>query len=745
MIEQKHLCYTVTIGHRRQDKGTLHMRSMIQQDAFPIHSDIASALHAMETLRLQVSRTVDERQKKALSQYFTPMPVARFMASLAQPLTQANLAILDPAAGIGSLLAAAVAAICAQPVRPSSLHLTAYEIDPALLPYLHKCLELCQQMAMVAGIQCDYTLEHADFLDAAARQLDTGLFASTEMHRYDLAILNPPYAKIHTQSRTRALLHRMGLETTNIYTGFLYATTRLLHSEGMLVSLTPRSFCNGTYFRPFRQAFLREMTLRQIHLFDSRRDAFASDDVLQEQMIMACVKMPQQPATVRISTSTAQMNDLTMFDAAYFAVIAPNDAERIIHIIPDQQEHALHQQMQRLRATLADLDLDVSTGRVVDFRAKAFLARDPSPDTVPLLYPEHLVQGTIHWPQTLAKKPNALCVAPATHKLLVANDTYVLVKRFSAKEEARRISVALYQKDMLPGAALAIENHINYFHQHGRGIDPLLAQGLTLYLHSCWVDAYFRQFSGHTQVNATDLRMLRYPAREQLLRLGRHLRDGVLPPQGEIDQIVAQEIFGMADQNGDGLHGMHRLQEAEAILADLGLPRGQRNKRSALVLLALLHMTPTTAWGEATAQPIGITPIMDFIKTHYGVTYAPNTRETIRRQTMHQFVAAGIVVENPDEPERATNSPAFVYQIERSLVALLRTYGTSAWQPNLETYLVSIQTLTERYAHECALKQIPIQIVPEQTIMLSPARCHHFLSGAQAIGTDRSRHIAWSD
>jgi len=223
------------------------------------------------------------------------------------------------------------------------------------------------------------------------------------------------------------------------------------------------------------------------------------------------------------------------------------------------------------------------------------------------------------------------------------------------------------------------------------------------------------------------------------------VHDGMLPPQVAIDQIVAQEIFGMADRNDSDLQGMHHMQEAEAILADLGLPRGQRNKRSALVLLALLHMTPTTAWGEATAQPIGITPIMDFIKTHYGVTYAPNTRETIRRQTMHQFVAAGIVVENPDEPERATNSPAFVYQIERSLVALLRTYGTSAWQPNLETYLVSIQTLTERYAHERALKQIPIQIVPEQTIMLSPARCHHFLSGAQAIGTDRSRHIAWSD
>ncbi len=120
-------------------------------------------------------------------------------------------------------------------------------------------------------------------------------------------------------------------------------------------------------------------------------------------------------------------------------------------------------------------------------------------------------------------------------------------------------------------------------------------------------------------------------------------------------------------------------KNAHKILISFGLPRAQQNERSALCLLALLNLTPKKEWGQAENPLMGITPIMDWIRDHYKKSYAPNTRETFRRQTMHQFVDAGIVLYNPDKPDRAVNSPAAVYQIEPAALTLLRSFDTRAW------------------------------------------------------------------
>ena len=156
------------------------------------------------------------------------------------------------------------------------------------------------------------------------------------------------------------------------------------------------------------------------------------------------------------------------------------------------------------------------------------------------------------------------------------------------------------------------------------------------------------------------------------------------------------------------------------ILLALGLPRQQQNDRSALSLLALLNLRPNKEWAQAEAPLMGITPIMEWIRDHYGKTYAPNTRETIRRQTMHQFVAAGIAVYNPDNPARPVNSPAAVYQIEPAALALLRSFGTPQWHDNLAAHLAQNQTLAARYAHERQQNLVPVQIAPGQEINLSP-------------------------
>ncbi len=162
------------------------------------------------------------------------------------------------------------------------------------------------------------------------------------------------------------------------------------------------------------------------------------------------------------------------------------------------------------------------------------------------------------------------------------------------------------------------------------------------------------------------------------------------------------------------------IKAAHQILASLGLPRAQQNERSALCLLALLNLTPERPWSKAENPLIGITPIMDWAREHYAKEYAPNTRETVRRQTIHQFCDAGIVVYNPDQPDRPVNSPKAVYQIEPDALSLLRTFGTHAWHDALTGYLTRRETLVARYAKERKQNRIPVRIAPGKEITLSP-------------------------
>ncbi len=168
-------------------------------------------------------------------------------------------------------------------------------------------------------------------------------------------------------------------------------------------------------------------------------------------------------------------------------------------------------------------------------------------------------------------------------------------------------------------------------------------------------------------------------------------------------------------KTGDG-----HLNAAKQIIISLGFPRAQQNERSALSLLAMLNLTPDKEWNEAENPLMGITPIMEWVRRHYDKEYAPNTRETFRRQTMHQFCDAGITLLNPDKPDRPVNSPQAVYQIEPSALALLRTFGTPAWRAALASYLAGHTTLVTRYAEERRQNLVPVKTAPGREIHISP-------------------------
>ena len=163
-----------------------------------------------------------------------------------------------------------------------------------------------------------------------------------------------------------------------------------------------------------------------------------------------------------------------------------------------------------------------------------------------------------------------------------------------------------------------------------------------------------------------------------------------------------------------------KIREALEVLQQLGFPRPQVNERSALTLLSLLDLKPNESWANARAPLMGITPMMEFFAGHYGRKYAPNTRETVRRHSVHQFVQAGLVAANPDKPSRPTNSPKAVYQIEPSALKLLRVFGTLEWPMRLSEYLASVGTLKQLYARDREAIRIPVTLRSGASIQLSP-------------------------
>ncbi len=674
-------------------------------------------IESVDFFRLDANRKLAPERRSDFGQFMTPPATARLMASMFKAESP-ELTVLDAGAGVGSLTAAFISEICGRSRKPTSIHSTTYEIDPVLVDYLKATLRQCKTTCEDAGIRFESDLIARDFIDDGVRILRQQMWGGVKA--FNCAILNPPYKKVNADSDTRLMLREIGVETSNLYAGFLSVVLKLLAPGGELVAITPRSFCNGPYFKPFRQLLLETLSIRRIHVFESRQLAFREDEVLQENVIFYGIKDPELHDSVTVSSSTGPEDEfISVREISYEQLVQKGDPDYFIHIVPDGIGASVAESMRSLQTPLAELGLEVSTGRVVDFRATELLREHPGEDTVPLIYPRNFENGYIVWPKVGGKKPHAMAVLPGAESLLIPKGVYVLVKRFSAKEENKRIVAAVYDPNRVDAEQVGFENHTNYYHRKGSGIPMNLAKGLTAFLNSTLVDMYFRQFNGHTQVNAADLRNFKYPTLVQLEAVGARIEDA-FPDQYELDDYVQQEIFNLASKKLEPVRAKKKINEALAILKDLGVPREQQNERSALTLLSILDLKPGTPWRLATSPFMGITPMMDYFEKHYGRKYAPNTRETVRRQTIHQFLDAGFVVINPDDPERPTNSPKAVYQIESGLLKLLRTYGAPEYEKGLKTHLASVGTLKTKYAREREMKRIPVQVAPGNTITLSP-------------------------
>jgi len=466
----------------------------------------------IDSLRHAANAKLDPKKKGALGQFMTPFKIAEFMASLFVKRT--NAVLLDAGAGIGSLTLAASSVLKLKRAE-------AWELDPVMVSYLRENL---------AGLGVPTELHEKDFiLDAVDRiQFDVGT-------RFTHAILNPPYKKISTDSVHRLACRQIGLETVNLYTAFFALAIMQMKQGGEIVIIIPRSFCNGPYYRPFRDLMLAKCSVDVIHVFESRSQAFKDDEVLQENIILKLTRGGIQGDVTLSFSHDSTFEDAHRRVVPYEVIVESHDKERFIRIPKEDETDGAFDDL--FEHELKELGLEVCTGPVVDFRLKAWWSQDPQPGTVPCVYPHHFTKQGFEWPKE-HKKPNSLFRSHEVDKWLMREGVYVIVRRFSAKEERRRVVAYLVTPEDTKSELVGFENHWNVFHIRKGGLPMDVAKGLAAFLNTTALDNYFRIFSGHTQVNATDLRNMKYPSLERLRNLGRRYRHGM--EQEEIDGLLSE-------------------------------------------------------------------------------------------------------------------------------------------------------------------------------------------------------------
>jgi len=444
-------------------------------------------------------------QQSELGQFMTPEGVAIFMASLFPSSTLATCRLLDAGAGEGALLCAFLNRWQEGGFGFQRVEATAYEVDEALSSSLSENLSGYEN-TKVNIFTDDYITSVVGFGD---------LFSD--------------------EGKT---LRSIGLESANLYSAFITLALRQTERGGHIVALVPRSFCNGPYYRKFRNYILTQASINQIHLFESRKKTFHKDKVLQENIIVHLEKGGAQ-GDVTISTSTdGEFEDLESNLYPFNQIVLSDDSECFIRVPEEDRRESLCLPS-FARHSLNDLGIKVSTGPVVDFRLREHIRNMPEVGATPLIYPCHLKPSGVEWPSLKMKKPNAIMRSSETERWLYPNGFYCVVRRFSAKEERKRIIASVVDPSLFEGhEMLGFENHLNLFHENGRSLSEPLARGLAVFLNSSVVDDYFRQFNGHTQVNATDLKFIKYPDRNTLIYLGDRAMEQEMLAQEEIDSII---------------------------------------------------------------------------------------------------------------------------------------------------------------------------------------------------------------
>ncbi len=452
--------------------------------------------------------SIPKKERKKYGQFFTPQKTAEFMASLFSTdfSKHDELRLLDAGAGTGLLTVALVERIRSCGYQ-GNITTICYENDLNVLPVLRENLERL-------GKKSNVTYEiHTDNYLTSQSFVQKGLYKK-ELRPFDLVIGNPPYLKISKDTPEAKAMAEICHGAPNLYFLFWAMGIHNLKRGGELVYIIPRSWTSGAYFERFRRFLFRYCVITNIHLFRSRDKVFDGESVLQETMIIKVKKTDFPPQYINISSSTtSDFHDINSIDIDYDTVVSPN---QFVFPVTSIEEAQILSRVNRQTNTLEKDNLRMRTGLIVDFRTRDVLRDDEVSGACPLFYSHHIKNGRIHWP--VGKE--AEYIVTDNDGYLQENSDYLFVKRFTSKEEKRRLQCGIYlKKEFSQYKYISTQNKINFI----KCDSPELAYGLYVLLNSTLYDSYYRILNGSTQVNSTEINLMPVPSKEAISQMGKEL------------------------------------------------------------------------------------------------------------------------------------------------------------------------------------------------------------------------------
>jgi adenine-specific DNA-methyltransferase len=480
--------------------------------------------YANRTGELYASTTTD-KFKKENGQFFTPPAIAEFIAgqiSINDALQ--SVSILDPGCGMAILSCAAVEKI-SESRSLRNIELAVYETDLNLAPHIEKVLAHLKKWAKKREIDLMYTINSNDYILENYVYLDQQQLSASG--KYDIIISNPPYFKLGKEDKQIKAVQGFIDGQSNIYSVFMAIAAAMLSINGRMVFIVPRSFASGRYFRSFRDFLLKKVDIDFIHLFNTRKETFSKDKVLQETIVVKCtnaeVKDGRNTLVVSYSEGVKDLDSTTRKEYVQNELIDMQSKEKIFHLPANTKEDAIINLFKSWSGSLNKYDIQISTGPVVAFRTSNHISDESGEEMAPLFWLHNVVKMLTDHPVKKNGRKQFIRISRETMSILLPNKNYILLRRFSSKDDKSRLIAAPYFCNTSHARFIGVENKLNYIYRPNGHLERAEVMGLAALLDSDIFDIYFRTFNGNVNVSATELREMPMPPLETIKNIGKEL------------------------------------------------------------------------------------------------------------------------------------------------------------------------------------------------------------------------------
>lgn len=493
---------------------------------------------------------VTSDHKKQNGQFFTPVEISEFMATLSS-FDNESISILDPGCGTGILSIALIVELAESKRDIKRIELTAYETDTNLVKYSQQSLLYLKEWLTDKSIQFSYILHIHDYiLDKYNKISENNLLFQEETKEYDIIISNPPYFKLSKEDERTKVANVVVNGHANIYSIFMAIAANQLKMNGELIFITPRSFSSGNYFKTFRQFFFNLVEIEQVHLFVSRKDTFSRDKVLQETLILKCRKLSKGNSIkeIKISSSNGLVDIKTpsIIKVPYETVLNRKSEDKILYVPTNKKEEDIIRIFREWKGSLNSYNIQISTGPVVAHRATEFILDDGNlndESIAPLFWLHNVGKMVLTYPINKKNKGQFLEANIESRSILIPNRNYIFLRRFSSKDDKSRLIAAPYFSNALKSRYIGVENKVNYIYRPKGHLERAELVGICSLLNSNLFDQFFRIFNGNVNVSATELRLIPLPPIETIKDIGKEV---ILENSYEIEyanKVIKKKLY----------------------------------------------------------------------------------------------------------------------------------------------------------------------------------------------------------